>query len=67
MRTTLDIPENLIKDAMKASHIDTKTQVIIIALKDLIRKSRLSELKKYKGKIDIDIDMDAVRGRKCWY
>jgi len=67
MRTTLDIPENLIKDAMKASHIDTKTQVIIIALKDLIRKSRLSELKKYKGKIDIDIDMDAVRGRKCRY
>lgn len=67
MRTTLDIPEDLIKDAMKASHIDTKTQVIIIALKDLIRKSRLSELKKFKGKIDIDIDMDAVRGRKCRY
>jgi Arc/MetJ family transcription regulator len=67
MRTTLDIPENLIKDAMKASHVHTKTQVIIIALKDLVRKSKISELKKFKGKIEIDIDMDAVRGRKCRY
>jgi hypothetical protein len=22
-------------------------------------------LKKFKGKIDLDIDLDAVRGRKC--
>jgi hypothetical protein len=67
MRTTLDLPEDLVKEAMKASRIDTKTQVIIIALQDLIRKSKLSELKKFKGKIDMDIDLDAIRGRQCRY
>lgn len=67
MRTTLDLPEGLVKEAMKASCIDTKTQVIIVALQDLIRKSKLSELKKFKGKIDINIDLDAIRGRKCRY
>jgi len=67
MRTTLDIPERLIEDAMKASRIHTKTKVIITALEDLIRKSKLSEIKKFKGKIDVDIDMNAVRGRGCRY
>ena len=67
MRTTLNLPEDLIKEAMKASCIDTKTQVIIVALQDLIRKSKISELKKFKGKIDLDIDLDAIRGRQCRY
>jgi hypothetical protein len=67
MRTTLDIPERLIEDAMKASRIHTKTKVIITALEDLIRKSKISGIKKFKGKIDMNIDMDAVRGRECRY
>ena len=63
MRTTLDLPEDLINEAMKATHINTKTKVIITALEDLIRKSKISELKKFKGKIDLGIDMNAIRGR----
>ncbi len=63
MRTTLDLPEDLINEAMKATHINTKTKVIITALEELIRKSKISGLKKFKGKIDLDIDMNATRGR----
>lgn len=65
MRTTLDLPEDLIDEAMKVTQIDTKTKVIITALEELIRKSKISGLKKYKGKIDLDIDMNAMRGRQC--
>ncbi|MBU0482327.1 MAG: type II toxin-antitoxin system VapB family antitoxin [Proteobacteria bacterium] len=65
MRTTLDLPENLLNQAMQATHIQTKTAVIITALEELIRKSKISGLKEFKGKIDLDIDLDAVRGRKC--
>lgn len=65
MRTTLDLPEHLIDEAMKLTKINTKTQLIITALEDMIRKARLSELKEFKGKIDLDIDMDALRGRQC--
>jgi Arc/MetJ family transcription regulator len=67
MRTTLDIPEDLMSEAMKAARMDTKTKVIITALEELIRKSKISGLKKFKGKIDLDIDMNAIRGRKCRY
>jgi len=67
MRTTLDLPENLLEEAMKTTHIQTKTKVIITALEELIRKSKISELKKFKGKVDIGINLDVIRGRKCRY
>ena len=67
MRTTLDLPEDLLREAMRTAHINTKTKVIITALEGLIRKSKISELKQYKGKIDLDIDLDTVRGRQCRY
>ena len=65
MRTTLDLPEELLTEAMKATHIQTKTKVIITALEELIRKSTISEIKRYKGKIDLDIDLNSIRGRQC--
>ena len=65
MRTTLDLPENLLIDAMKATHIKTKTKVIITALEELIRKNKIAGLKKFKGKLDLDIDMNKLRGREC--
>lgn len=63
MRTTLDLPEELLLEAMSVSHINTKTKVITLALQELIRKSELSELKKFKGKIDLDLDLDVIRDR----
>jgi Arc/MetJ family transcription regulator len=54
MRTTLDLPEKLLNDAMKITHTGTKTGVIVLALKELIRKSKIAGLKKYRGKIDLD-------------
>ena len=63
MRTTLDLPEELLNKAMQATHIQTKTQVIITALEELVRRTQIAELKAYKGKINLDLDLDAIRGR----
>jgi len=65
MRTTLDLPEELLIEAMKMTQIRTKTKVIITALEDLIRKSKISGIKQYKGKIDLDLDLDSIRSRQC--
>ena len=65
MRTTLDLPEDLLNEAMRATSTKTKTKVIITALEELIRKSKISELKNFKGKIDLDIDLNTIRGRQC--
>ena len=67
MRTTLDLPIDLLNDAMKATHAKTKTKVIIIALEELIRKSKIAGLKEFKGKVNLDIDLNTIRGRQCRY
>ncbi len=64
MRTTLDLPENLLEEGLKVSHLKTKTALIITALEGLVRRSRIQELKSYKGKIDLDIDLDSLRNRR---
>ena len=67
MRTTLDLPESLLLEAMKVTNINTKTKVIITALEELIRKNQISGLKKFKGKVDLDIDMNQLRSRQCGF
>ncbi|MFH0780441.1 MAG: type II toxin-antitoxin system VapB family antitoxin [Pseudomonadota bacterium] len=67
MRTTLDLPEDLVEEAMKVTNIKTKTKVIVAALEQLIRKSKISEIKNYKGQVDLDIDLNELRGRKCQF
>ena len=63
MRTTLDLPEVLVLNAMKVSHQKTKTAVIITALQDLVRKSRLQELRQFKGQVNLDINLNVLRKR----
>lgn len=63
MRTTIDIPEDLITEAMKITNISTKTDVIKEALINLIQKEKIKELKNYQGKIDLDIDLNKMRKR----
>lgn len=64
MRTTLDLPDSLLNEAFRVTHIKTKTALITTALKELIRKNKIADLKKYKGKLDLDIDLDSLRSRR---
>jgi len=64
MRTTLDLPADLLSKAMQVSQTKTKTKVIILALEELVRKSTLVELKQFKGAVDLDIDLDKLRDRR---
>lgn len=63
MRTTLDLPENLINEAMALTKIKTKTDLIKTALLNLIQKEKIKNIKKYFGKLDLDIDLDLIRER----
>jgi len=63
MRTTLDLPESLINEAKNISKLKTKTAVIKKALEEFIKRNKILELKKYQGKIELDIDLDRLRQR----
>jgi len=64
MRTTLNLPEALLQEALETTNAKNKTQVIILALEELIRRHNLAKLKQFKGKIDLDIDISTLRGRE---
>lgn len=63
MRTTLDLPETLIEEAMALTHIQTKTELIKTALQNLIQKEKIKDLKRFYGKVDLEIDLNAMRNR----
>ena len=63
MRTTLDIPEDLVNEAWKLTHSRTKTDLIKLALESIIKQNKILGLKKYRGKLDLDLDINVLRNR----
>lgn len=63
MRTTLDIPEELLEEAQHRLGFKSKTDTVVLALKELVRKQRLQELKALLGTVDLEVDLNASRRR----
>lgn len=61
MRTTLDIPEDLFAEAVRVSGAKSKTSTVILALQVLINRAKGEKLRALRGKLDLDIDLDALR------
>lgn len=49
MKTTVDIPENELKDAMRFTRAKTKREAIVTAIADYNRRRRMAELMKRAG------------------
>jgi len=63
MRTTIDLPEDLITEAMKLTKITTKTDVIKEALANLIQREKVKNIKNFHGKVKLNIDLNQLRNR----
>lgn len=64
MKTTFDLPDQLMSAAMATGHGTTKTATIIYALEQLVRQTKLARLRALRGTLaDFDIDLDALRER----
>jgi Arc/MetJ family transcription regulator len=63
MRTTLELPDALVNEAMSITNIPTKTALIKYALENIIQKEKIKNLTNYFGKITLDIDLDKLRKR----
>ena len=63
MRTTLEIPDMLVSEAMSLTRISTKTELIKFALENLIQQQKIKDLSNYFGKINLDIDLNKLRNR----
>ena len=63
MRTTLDLPVDLVDEARAALGFKSKTDTVVLALRELVRRRRVDELKGLLGRVDLDIDLSKSRRR----
>jgi Arc/MetJ family transcription regulator len=61
MRTNIVIDDRLMNEAMKASGARTKREAVEMGLKTLLRLSRQAEIRQWRGKLDWQGDLDAMR------
>jgi Arc/MetJ family transcription regulator len=64
MRTTLDLNEALLNEAMQWTGIFTKTAVINEALKEVIAHKKRMRLIEMAGNVKLDVDLNITRARK---
>ena len=49
MKTTIDIPDRALKDAMRFSKAKTKREAVVTAIEEYNRRNRMAALTKYAG------------------
>ena len=64
MRTTVDLPEELLEEARRLWHFRTKQETLTAGLEELVRKAHREELRRLAGKVDLDLDLSRSRRRK---
>ena len=60
MRTTLELPDTLVHEAMALTKISTKTELVKFALENVIQREKIKELTNYFGKINLKIDLNKM-------
>lgn len=63
MRTTLDLPTELLAEAQRLLGSRSKTDTVVLSLRELIRRKRIDELRSLLGSVTLDIDVAQSRRR----
>ena len=63
MRTTLDLPEALVDEAKAMLGYKSKTDTIVFALEELIRRRKVKALREMFGTVRLEVDIPKSRRR----
>ncbi len=61
MRTNIVIDDNLMSDVLQVTGLKTKKEAVELGLKTLIRLNKQEEIKKFKGNLKWEDDLDRMR------
>ena len=64
MKTTIDIPENELSDAMRFTRAKTKREAVVTAIADFNRRRRMAELVEYAGTCPDLMTVDELRAQR---
>jgi hypothetical protein len=69
MKTTVDIPDHELRDAMRFTKAKTKREAVVRVLEDFNRRRRMAELVKYAGTFSDEFpsnnEIEAVDARRA--
>jgi Arc/MetJ family transcription regulator len=61
MRTNIVIDDQLMGEALEASGLKTKREVVELGLKTLIQLNKQATIKRYRGKLTWEGDLERMR------
>lgn len=61
MRTNIVIDDELMEEALNATGLSTKKEAVELGLKTLIRLKRQEKIRKFRGKLSWDGDLEQQR------
>ena len=61
MRTNIVIDDKLMRDALRATGMKTKRAAVESGLRTLLRLSRQAKIRRLRGKVDWQGDLNAMR------
>lgn len=64
MKTTVDIPETDLADAMRFTHAKTKREAIVTVIQDFNRRQRMADLIKHAGTCDALVTIDELHAQR---
>jgi len=62
MRTNIVIDDQLMAEALKATGLNTKKEAVEEGLKLLVRRNRQQEIRKLRGKLKWEGNLEEMRG-----
>jgi Arc/MetJ family transcription regulator len=64
MRTNIVIDDKLMQDTLRATGLKTKREVVELGLRTLLRLRKQAEIRRWRGKLAWQGDLDAMRRDK---
>jgi Arc/MetJ family transcription regulator len=64
MRTNIVIDDKLMQDTLRATGLRTKREVVELGLQTLLRLRQQEQIKRYRGKLHWQGDLEAMRRDK---
>ncbi|VAW87713.1 hypothetical protein MNBD_GAMMA18-493 [hydrothermal vent metagenome] len=64
MRTNIVIDDKLMSDALKVTGLSTKKEAVELGLKLLVKQNKQQAIRKLRGKLNWEGDLDEMRSGK---
>jgi Arc/MetJ family transcription regulator len=61
MRTNIEIDDKLMNDTLKLTGLKTKREAVELGLKTLLRLRKQEQIKRFRGKLEWQGDLNAMR------